>query len=354
MVEGKINEIRGWAAMKPGIKVEEWTYTPRPLGDHDVEIKIEYSGICGSDLHTIKEEWGGTSYPAIVGHEIVGKVITKGEKVAHLEEGDYVGVGAQVYGCLESSCGTCARDLDPHCPKSVFTYNAKYADGQQAQGGYAEAVRVDANYAIKIPQALHDKLEYVPPLMCAGATTATPMFSRNIKRGDRVGVVGIGGLGHLAIQYAAAMGAEVYAFSHSPNKREQCQELGATHFVDTSCKEQVDAIKKTLNYLFVTSNSASNQYNEYLSWMDFGGQVVLLALPRGQMSFSAGEFIHSEVAITGSLIGGVKMLQKTLEFSAQHNILPIIQKYPMAEVNDAIENVNSGNVRYRAVLVNPQ
>ncbi|KAJ2553714.1 hypothetical protein EV175_002844 [Coemansia sp. RSA 1933] len=348
MVEGKINEIHGWAAMKPGLTVEPWTYKPRPLGEHDVEIKIEYSGICGSDLHTIKEEWSGTSYPAIVGHEIVGKVITKGEKVTNLEEGDLVGVGAQVYGCLQNDCNPCSRGLDPHCPKKVYTYNSKYPDGEQAQGGYAEAVRVNSNYAIKIPAGLDPV--YAPPLMCAGATVFAPMLRKGVKKGDRVGVIGIGGLGHLAIQYASALGAEVVAFSHSPNKREQCLELGASKFVDTSNKEEVDAMRLSLNYLFVASNSTSNQYNEFISWMDFEGQIVLLALPKGNMSFSPGEFIHTEVAITGSLIGGVKVLKETLEFSAKHNVLPIIERYPMEKVNDALVRVDTGKARYRVVL----
>ncbi|KAJ2023082.1 hypothetical protein GGI06_001557 [Coemansia sp. S85] len=350
MVQGKINEIHGWAAMKPGIKVEPWSYTPRPLGENDVEIKIEYSGICGSDLHTIKEEWGGTSYPAIVGHEIVGKVITKGEKVTHLDEGDLVGVGAQVHGCLQDDCDACSRNLDPHCPHGVFTYNSKYADGHQAHGGYAEAVRVNASYALKIPKNI-DPI-YAPSLMCAGVTVFAPMLRKGVKKGDRVGVVGIGGLGHLATQYAHALGAEVVAFSHSPNKREQCLELGASQFVDTSDKSQVDAVRRSLNYLFITSNSDSNQYNDYITWMTFEGQIVLLAVPTGQMTFAPIEFIRSEVAITGSLIGGVDALKKTLEFAAEHNIRPIVERFPMDKVNEALEHVDCGKARYRAVLEN--
>ncbi|KAJ2382196.1 hypothetical protein H4S02_005861, partial [Coemansia sp. RSA 2611] len=225
------DKIHGWAAFEAGTAVKPWSYTPRPLGENDVEIKILYSGICGSDLHTIKDEWAGTSFPAIVGHEIVGKVTKLGSGVSAHQIGDLVGVGAQVYGCLQDDCNACSRDLDPHCPNKVFTYNAKYPDGQQSQGGYAEAVRVNANYAIKIPAQIEPDL--APPLMCAGATVFTPMLRHGVKKGDRVGVVGVGGLGHLAIQYAAALGAEVYAFSHSPNKREQCLELGATHFIDT-------------------------------------------------------------------------------------------------------------------------
>ncbi|KAJ2450131.1 hypothetical protein EV183_004481 [Coemansia sp. RSA 2336] len=348
MVEGKINKIHGWAAMKPGIKVEPWSYTPRPLGENDVEIKIDYSGICGSDLHTIKEEWGGTSYPAIVGHEIIGKVITKGEKVSEFNEGDLVGVGAQVFACHRKDCSPCNNNLDPHCPRGVFTYNSKYSDGQQAQGGYAEAVRVDANYVFHIPSSIDPS--HAAPLMCAGTTVFAPMLRKGVKKGDRVGVVGIGGLGHLAIQYARALGAEVYAFSHSPNKREQCLELGASKFILTSNKEEVDAQRHTLDYLFITSNSQSNQYSEFISWMDFEGTVVLLALPEGHMTFSPFEFVFNEVAITGSLIGGVNIIKQTLEFAHKHNIRPIIEKYPIDDVNNALQRMDDGKARYRIVL----
>ncbi|KAI8324275.1 putative mannitol dehydrogenase [Martensiomyces pterosporus] len=348
MVEGKINEIHGWAAKAPGIKVEPWSYIPRPLGENDVEIKIEYSGICGSDLHTIKGEWGPALLPAIVGHEIIGKVITKGEKVADLSEGDIVGVGAQVFACLKDDCKACSRGLDPHCPHMVFTYDSKYADGHQAHGGYAEAVRVDSSYVFKIPDAIEPI--YAPPLMCAGTTVFAPMLRKGVKKGDRVGVVGIGGLGHLAIQYASALGAEVVAFSHSPSKREQALELGASIFVDTSNKEEVDAVRRSLNFLFITSNSKGNQYQEFITWMDFEGQIVLLAVPEGQLSFAPSDFITTEVSISGSLIGGVDVIKKTLEFSAKHNIRPMIERYPIAKINEALERVDTGKARYRVVL----
>ncbi|KAJ2370785.1 hypothetical protein IW150_004872 [Coemansia sp. RSA 2607] len=348
MVEGKINEIHGWAAKKRGLELEPWSYKPRPLGPHDVEIKIEYSGICGSDLHTLKEEWGPTHFPAIVGHEIVGKVVTKGEKVTEFNEGDLVGVGAQVYGCLKNTCHACSHNLDPHCKEGVFTYNSQYADGAHAQGGYAEAVRVDASYAFKIPQNI-DPL-HAPPLMCAGVTVFAPMLRKGVKKGDRVGVIGIGGLGHLAIQFAHGLGAEVTAYSHSPDKREQCMKLGATHFVNTSNKDEVEANRHKLDYLFITSNSKSNQYNEFISWMDFEGQIVLLAVPEGHMKFSPSEFIFSEVSITGSLIGGVNVLKKTLEFASEHNVRPIIEKYPIDQVNEALQHMDAGKARYRIVL----
>ncbi|KAJ2056564.1 hypothetical protein GGI17_006136 [Coemansia sp. S146] len=348
MVQGKISEIHGWAAMGPGLQVEPWSYTPRPLGDDDIEIKIEYSGICGSDLHTLKEEWGPTIFPAIVGHEIVGRVITKGSKVTEFKEGDLVGVGAQVYSCLQGDCKACGHNLDPHCPKSVYTYNSKYADGQPAQGGYAEAVRVDASFAFKIPDNI-DPI-HAPPLMCAGVTVFAPMLRKGVKKGDRVGIVGIGGLGHLAIQYAHALGADVVAFSHSPNKRQQCLELGASKFVDTSDKSEVDAVRHTLDYLFITSNSKSSQYAEFISWMAFEGTIVLLAIPEGHMTFAPFDIISTEVSITGSMIGGIQVLKKTLEFASQNNIRPIIEKYPISQVNEALQRMNKGQARYRIVL----
>ncbi|KAJ2609527.1 hypothetical protein H4S08_004015 [Coemansia sp. RSA 1365] len=353
MVQGKFDVIHGWAAMKPGTKVEPWTYKPRPIGPNDVEIEIQYSGICGSDLHIIKGEWQGTSYPAIVGHEIVGRVTTKGQKVSEFTEGDVVGVGAQVYACLQDDCGQCNRGLDPHCPSTVYTYNSKYADGEQSQGGYASAIRVDANYVFKIPEAMvKDHLEYAAPLMCAGVTTFAPMIRKGVKKGDKVGIVGIGGLGHLAVQYACALGAEVYTFSHSPNKKQECLDLGASHFINTSNAEEVKSAHHKLDYLFVTSKGKADEYNDFISLMNIGGTIVLLALPEGKIGIGAGEVIFTGVSITGSLIGGIDVLKQTLEFSAKHNIRPIIERYPMEKINDALEHMNNGNARYRIVLDN--
>ncbi|KAJ1942051.1 hypothetical protein FBU59_003314 [Linderina macrospora] len=345
MVDGKISEIHGWAATKPGIQVEPWSYKPRPLGPNDVEIKIDYSGICGSDVHTILNEIdGNTMYPLVPGHEIVGKVITKGENVTTLNEGDLVGVGAQVYACLRDDCKECSRGLDPHCPHMVFTYNG------HSHGGYADAVRVDANYVFKIPAAIDPV--YAPPLMCAGTTVFAPMLRKGVKKGDRVGVIGIGGLGHLAIQYAHALGAEVVAFSHSPTKKQQATELGASIFVDTSNKEELDAVQGTLNYLLITSNAKSNQYNDYVRWMDYEGHIITLAVPEGEMRFTPIDFVMSEVNITGSLVGGRNIVKQTLDFAAKHNIRPIIERFPMAKVNEALEHMHQGKARYRIVLEN--
>ncbi|KAJ2796150.1 hypothetical protein H4R20_005628, partial [Coemansia guatemalensis] len=304
MVQGKFDVIHGWAAMKPGIKVEPWTYKPRPIGPNDVEVEIQYSGVCGSDLHLIKDEWHNTNYPSIVGHEIVGRVVTKGEEVTGLAEGDIVGVGAQVYACLQDDCGQCSRGFDPYCPNKVYTFNDIYADGERSQGGYASAIRVDANYVFKIPDAMvENDLEYVAPLMCAGVSTFAPMIRNGVKKGDKVGIVGIGGLGHLAIQYASALGAEVYTFSHSPNKKQQCLDLGASHFINTSNAEEVKTAHQKLDYLFVTTAGNASEYDNFISLMNIGGTIVLLALPEGKMGIATGEIVFTGVSITGSLIG---------------------------------------------------
>ncbi|KAJ2079198.1 hypothetical protein H4R24_003946 [Coemansia sp. RSA 988] len=354
MVQGKFDVIHGWAAMKPGLKVEPWSYKPRPIGLHDVEIEIMYSGVCGSDLHAIKADWKGVNYPIIAGHKIVGRVVTKGENVFRFAEGDIAGVGGQAYSCQHDECNECNQNLDSYCSKAVFTFNKKYADGEKSHGGYASAVRVDANYAFRIPDAIaNGYLEYAPPLMCAGVSAFASMVRKGVKKDDKVGIIGIGGMGHLAVQFAHALGAQVYAFSHSPSKKQHCLNLGASHFIYTSDQEDLKSVHRKLDFLFVTSIVDPSEYTKYISRMNFGGTIVLLATPTGKMSFAPSEFIFSGIALTGSLMGGADMLQKTLDFAAEHSIRPIIERFPMEKVNDALKLVDSGKVRYRAVLYNP-
>ncbi|KAJ1844539.1 hypothetical protein LPJ73_005143 [Coemansia sp. RSA 2703] len=349
MVEGKFNEIHGWAAIKPGLEVERWSYKPRPLGENDIEIKIDYSGVCSTDLHVIRGDWGKDLFPTIVGHEIVGRVVTKGENVTEFHEGEIVGVGPQVSACRDSTCHECSRSLDQHCSQKVFTYNDVYGDGNQAQGGYAEAIRVDSRYVFKIPSNLDPA--YVAPLMCAGSTVYAPMLHAGVKKGDRVGVVGIGGLGHLAIKYAKAIGAEVVAFSHSPKKRDETLELGASEFVNTANADEVQAIRGTLQYLFVTSNVDPRKYKDFVTWMDFKGQIILLALAQGELEVSPILLAQKKVSITGSLIASREDQKAMLEFSAAHNILPVIETLPIDKVNDAIQRVENGKAHFRIVLV---
>ncbi|OMJ09970.1 putative mannitol dehydrogenase, partial [Smittium culicis] len=331
-------------------ELKPFQYVPRPLGENDVDIKITCCGICGSDLHTIDSEWAGTVYPVVAGHEIIGTVTAKGDKVSHLNVGDVVGVGAQVYACNKPDCNACNRGFDPHCPKMVFTYNAKYEDGATAYGGYADRVLVDSNYAFKIPENID--LAEAAPLMCAGVTVYNPMLTHKFKAGDRVGVVGIGGLGHLAIQFASKLGCVVTAFSQSENKREESSKLGAHKFINTSKPEDLESAKSSLDYLIVTSSSASNNYETYGSWVDFTGKIILLALPPANLELSPFFFVSKEVYIGGSLIGGIKQIKETLEFASKHNIRPVIERVPMKDVNVGVNRVREGKARYRVVLEN--
>ncbi|OMJ16378.1 putative mannitol dehydrogenase [Smittium culicis] len=344
------NTIKCWASFGKNEDLKPFEYTPRPLGDHDVDIKIVCCGICGSDLHTIDSDWGATKYPVVVGHEIVGNVIAKGNGVTHLDVGDVVGVGAMVYACNEPDCNACNRGFDPHCPKRVGTYNSKYSDGATSYGGYSERVLVDSNYAFKIPQNID--LAEAAPLMCAGTTVFNPMLTFGFKEGDRVGVVGIGGLGHLAIQYANKLGCIVTAFSQSENKKDQSFRLGAQKFINTNNQHDLEAAKGSLDYLIVTSSSTSNDYEAFGTWVDFTGKIILLALPPKNLVLSPFFFVKNEVFIGGSLIGGIQRVKESLEFASKHNIRPLIEKMPMDKVNEGVNRVRDGKARYRVVLEN--
>ncbi|KAJ1962954.1 hypothetical protein IWQ62_003366 [Dispira parvispora] len=342
--------IHGYAVKANGEAFVPWQYTPRKLGPNDIEIKIDHCGICGSDIHTVDSGWGPTHYPIIVGHEIVGRVVTKGDSVKHLQLGDLVGVGAQAFACQKSDCRNCQNSMDAYCPHFVGTYNAKYADGQVSQGGYAEAVRVDSNYAFLIPKEIDP--QEAAPLMCAGTTVFTPMLHHKMKKGDRVGVVGIGGLGHLAVQYAHALGAEVTAFTTSENKRQDAIKLGAHKVVNIRNEDDVKQARLSLDYLLVTTNSKHTDWTLLTTFMDTSGHIILLAVPEAPVNFNAFALIHQGISMSGSLIGGIEQVRETLAFAAKHNIRPWIEKLPMKDVNEGIERVRSNKVRFRVVLSN--
>ncbi|KAJ0406729.1 hypothetical protein P43SY_004554 [Pythium insidiosum] len=342
--------IKSFAAQKPGLEVEPFEYIARPLGSNDVEIAISHCGICGSDLHTISGGWGDAMFPVVPGHEIVGHVVAAGPSVKNVKVGDRVGVGAMVFSCQDKSkCKQCANDKDSHCPEMVFTYNATYADGEKSYGGYAEHVRVDANYAFKIPEALPS--DVAAPLLCAGVTVYTPLKA-HVKRGYRVGVVGIGGLGHLALQFARALGGIPVAFSHSPNKEPQARELGAEDFVVMSDKAAVARASRSVEVLIVTADAKGQPYDTYMSFIRPGGTMVMVGAPDDAMSFQPFSLIGGGITLVGSLIGGIKDTKDMLALAAEKNVRPVIQKLPMAEVNKGIQMVHEGKVRYRVVLEN--
>ncbi|KXN72071.1 GroES-like protein [Conidiobolus coronatus NRRL 28638] len=303
----------------------------KPLGTNDVEIEISHCGICGSDLHTIDSGWGPAQYPVVAGHEIIGTITAIGPSVTNLKIGDRVGVGAQVGACLTPGCKQCLKGANNLCPQRVMTYNHRWPDNEKTYGGYAEAIRIQSDYAIKVPENLPS--EYAAPLMCAGATVFSPMVRYNIKKGDAVGIVGIGGLGHLALQFANKLGAEVYALSRSDNKKEECLSLGATHFVNTLNPKEVNSLKDILDYLIVTGSADNTPWDEYASLVQAEGKIILLAIPELPVQIYAGSIVMKSITLTGSAIASIQEMKNTLEFAAKHKIYPLVQEFPMIQLN---------------------
>jgi len=247
--------VHGFALKDPKGKFEPWTYHPRALGDDDVEVKIQYCGICASDIHTAFGGWGHVEYPIIVGHEIVGTASAVGKNVKDIKVGDRVGCGAQCGSCMGNEgkkCKGCPDNENQCSVHNIGTYNAKYNDGERSQGGYADMKRFHARFAFKIPDNIPSA--EAAPLLCAGATVYSPLARYGAGKGKKVGVVGIGGLGHLAVQFAAKMGAEVIAIGRSPNKADQAKKLGASEYITTDDKKAMEDHENSLDIIIITAN----------------------------------------------------------------------------------------------------
>lgn len=333
---------------------QPWEYQSRPLGDEDVEIKISHCGICGTDIHTIDGGWGPAPYPCVPGHEIIGEVTLAGSNVENLVVGDRVGVGAQAWACLNrdpnDKCLDCADGEDAVCDQVVWTYNSTYKDGAKAQGGYADYIRVDSNYAFKIPDALPS--DVTAPLLCAGATVYTPLKQEGVKAGDRVGVIGIGGLGHLAIQFINALGACPVAFSRSASKEKEIRALGAKEFYNLSDPEDQKKAANSVDYLILTADAKNMPYNLYLGLVRKRGTFIMVGLPNDEVKFSPFFIVPRSVRVRGSCIGSIQDIKDMLELAAKENVRAIIEKLPMAKVNEGLQKVRDGSVRYRVVLEN--
>lgn len=340
-------QFKAFACKGKGEPLEEWEYMPRPLGDNDVEISISHCGICGSDIHTLDSGWGPTMYPVVVGHEIVGKITAKGSAVSNFTIGDVVGVGAQCFACLD--CSSCHAGCDQNCPQIVYTYNSKYADGSMAYGGYANAVRLSANYAFKIPVKI--KPQFAAPLLCAGITTYSPLKA-HYQDGMTVGVVGIGGLGHLALQWAskAFKARKVFALSSSENKRNECLTLGATDFVHLKDESSVKAASNSVDLLLVCS-SAGNDWDLLISFLACNGKIVLLAIPEEPVNFNPIPLVFKTCTLTTSKIGPRNEIIEMLQVAAETGVEPMIETLPMTQANEGVKRVRDGKARYRVVLV---
>ena len=319
----------------------------REVGPHDVQIEIAFCGVCHSDIHQVRNEWGGSIYPMVPGHEIVGRVTAVGGHVKKFKAGDLAGVGCMVDSCR--TCTSCKRDLEQFCEKGgAFTYNGTEMDRTTPTfGGYSASVVVNEDFVLSISPKLD--LAAAAPLLCAGITTYSPLRYWKIKKGDKVGVVGLGGLGHMAVKLAAAMGAEVTMLSTSPSKEADARKLGATSFGLTSDPETFTRLRGHFD-LIIDTISAPHDYNQYLGTLRVEGAMVLLGVPPAPTPIAATALIFGRKTLSSSLIGGIAETQEMLDFCAEHGIVSEIELIPVQQINVAYERMLKGDVRYRFVL----
>ncbi|KAA6438337.1 NAD(P)-dependent alcohol dehydrogenase [Dyadobacter flavalbus] len=314
---------------------------------HDVEIDILYCGVCHSDLHTARNEWHGTIYPCVPGHEIVGRIVSVGDHVSKFKVGDVVGVGCMVDSCRE--CQYCQEGLEQYCePGMTGTYNSpdKYLD-TPTFGGYSESVVVDENFVLRVPENL--ELAATAPLLCAGITTYSPLRHWNVGPGKKVGIVGIGGLGHMGIKIAKAMGAEVVAFTTSESKFAEAKRLGADEVVMSKDAGQMAAYQGKLHFI-LDAVSAEHDINAYLGLLRVDGSLALVGAPENPLPVAAFSLIAGRKSFSGSMIGGIAETQEMLDFCGEHNIVADIEMIDIRQINDAYERLLKGDVKYRFVI----
>lgn len=326
------------------------TIERREVGPKDVLIDIKFAGICHSDIHTARGEWRDIEYPFVPGHEIVGIVKEVGSEVTKHQVGDRVGVG-----CLVDSCGTCeyCQAGEEHlCENgSVGTYASvdKYGDGSVTQGGYSDHVVVKENFVVRIPEGL--ELDVAAPLLCAGITTYSPLKQWGVGPGKKVAIVGLGGLGHMAVKLAHALGAEVTVLSHSDKKRDDSDKFGAEHYVNTSEEGALDGLQRSFD-LILNTVSVPLGLGTYLALLQPRGVMVYVGLPPESLPLHIGALIGGRKVLTGSNIGGIPETQEMLDFCAEHGVAPQIEKITADQIDEAYERVVNSDVRYRFVINN--
>ncbi|KAL3625110.1 8-hydroxygeraniol dehydrogenase [Castilleja foliolosa] len=337
----------GYAARDTSGVFSPFKFSRRATGEHDVQFKVLYCGICHSDLHMVKNEWGMTQYPIVPGHEIVGEVTEVGKKVEKFKVGDKVGVGCMVGSCRE--CEQCTNDLENYCSKMILTYSAPYTDGAITYGGYSDVMVADEHFVVRWPENF--PLDLGAPLLCAGITTYSPLRYFGLdKPGMHIGVVGLGGLGHVAVKFAKAFGTKVTVISTSlSKKKEAIEKLGADKFLVSSDQEQMQAAASTLDGIIDTV-SAVHPILPLVALLKPHGRLVLVGAPEKPLELYAFPMIVGRRSISGSGIGGMKETQEMLDFAAKHNILPDVEMIPIDYVNTAMERLLKSDVKYRFVI----
>ncbi|KAI8098627.1 chaperonin 10-like protein [Halteromyces radiatus] len=342
------DSFHGWACKGKDAPLE-WTELPLKAFDADsVEMKISHCGICGSDIHTMDSGWGPTNYPCVVGHEIVGVATRVGENVKKFKVGDRIGVGAQSFSCL--NCNNCKDGYENLCENGLIgTYNGKWPNGDKTFGGYADKWRGHQHFVFKVPD--HMTNEIAATFFCAGVTTYAPLKRYNVKKGDRVGVVGLGGLGHFGVLWAKALGAEVVVLSHSSRKKQDAFDLGCNEFAATD--EEYAKHRSSLTHILCTSYQQDFDWPKYLDLLKHNGTFILVAAPETALSgIPPFSLIFKQIQLSGSAIGSPAEIEEMLEFAEKHNVKPWINKYKMTDAPTAVQDFRNGKPRYRIVLEN--
>lgn len=338
---------RGYATRGPSSGLGPFDFERREPGPHDVLIEILYCGICHTDIHQVRDEWGGSVYPMVPGHEIVGRVTRVGSSVKRFHSGDLAGVGCFVDSCR--TCASCKAGLEQYCERGPnFTYNSLEKDGKTpTYGGYSSQIVVDENYVLKVPPKLSPA--NAAPLLCAGVTTYSPLKHFNVGPGRRVGVVGLGGLGHMAVKLAASMGAEVTVFSTSESKEPDARRLGAHDFVVSKDPKALAAHADRFDFI-LDAVSAPHDLNAYLNMLSRDGSLVLVGAPPTPMAIHGFSLIPKRRRMAGSMIGGIRETQEVLDYCANKNIASDVELIPIQQVEAAYERIIKGDVRYRFTI----
>ncbi len=338
---------KSYAAQSATTPLAPWTLDRRAPKPHDVQIDILYCGVCHSDLHFARNEWGNTIFPVVPGHEIVGRVSAVGNHVSKFKVGDIAGIGCLVDSCRD--CDNCKEGLEQYCTGgAVFSYNGMEKDGSGLTfGGYSKMILCHEDFVLRISNK--QPLEAVAPLLCAGITTYSPLRHWKVSAGQKVGILGLGGLGHMAVKLAVSMGAEVTMLSHTASKATDAKRLGAHKFVLTSDPEQVKTVANYFDFILDTV-SAEHDYNFYLGMLTTSGTMVCVGVPPPAPPVAAFNLIFQRRSLAGSLIGGIPETQEMLDYCAEHNIVSDVEVIAMKDINAAYERMLKGDVRYRFVI----
>nr|ABX75855.1 cinnamyl alcohol dehydrogenase [Acacia auriculiformis x Acacia mangium] len=345
-IEGERTTV-GWAARDPTGILSPYTFNLRNTGPDDVYIKVHYCGICHSDLHQIKNDLGMSNYPMVPGHEVVGEVIEVGSNVTKFKVGEVVGAGLIVGSCR--NCRACKSDIEQYCGKKIWNYNDVYTDGKPTQGGFAETMIVDQNFVVKIPEGMSP--EQVAPLLCAGVTVYSPLSHFGLRdSGLRGGILGLGGVGHMGVKIAKAMGHHVTVISSSEKKKKEAMEdLGADDYVVSSDETQMQKIADSLDYIIDTV-PVGHPLEPYLSLLKIDGKLILMGVINTPLQFVSPMVMLGRKTITGSFIGSIKETEEMLEFWKEKGLSSMIEMVKMDYINKALERLEKNDVRYRFVV----